>query len=256
MKVVIAGTGNVAVVLSAIIQRAGHEIVQVLSRNEDNAKSLASKYNARSGTLLDNEFAEADIYIIALTDAALESIEKVKGLKNKLIVHTAGSVPMDVLKSCSSRYGVLYPLQTLSKETERPPEIPFLVEGNSNETLQEITEFARTLSDKVIPSTDNERLNYHIAAVLVGNFTNHLMAMAETFCEKEKIDFNLLLPLINEVTQKANHFSPREVQTGPAIREDIVTLNRHLQKLSPHVDLKYIYLKLSESILKLHQKNK
>ncbi len=156
MKVVIAGTGNVAVVLSAIIQRAGHEIVQVLSRNEDNAKSLASKYNARSGTLLDNEFAEADIYIIALTDAALESIEKVKGLKNKLIVHTAGSVPMDVLKSCSSRYGVLYPLQTLSKETERPPEIPFLVEGNSNETLQEITEFARTLSDKVTPSPSSK----------------------------------------------------------------------------------------------------
>lgn len=256
MKIVIAGTGNVATVLSAIIQRAGHEIVQVVSRNDENAKKLASKYNAQSGTLLDKEFADADIYIVAITDAGLESIEKVKGFKNKLIVHTAGSVPMDVLKNCSSTYGVLYPLQTLLKEAEHLPEIPFLVEGNNKETLHRVSEFARTLSDKVIPTNDSERLHYHIAAVFVGNFTNHLMAMAESFCAKEKLDFNVLLPLINEVTYKANHFSPHKVQTGPAIREDIVTLNRHLQALSPHADLKYIYLKLSESILKLHQKNR
>lgn len=256
MKVVIAGTGNVASVLSAIIQRAGHEIVQVVSRNDENAKRLASKYNARSGSLLDNEFADADIYIIALSDAGLESIEKIKSIPNKLIVHTAGSIPMDVLKNCSSTYGVLYPLQTLSKESGDLPEIPFLVEGNNRETLHRITEFARTLSDKVIPTNDSERLHYHIAAVFAGNFTNHLMAITESFCEKEKIDFKFLLPLINEVTYKANHFSPQKAQTGPAIREDIVTLNRHLQALSPHVDFKYIYLKLSESILKFHQKNK
>ena len=100
------------------------------------------------------------------------------------------------------------------------------------------------------------RLQVHLAAVFAGNFTNHLLAMAEIFCKKEKIDFKTLLPLINEVTYKANSFSPHEVQTGPAIREDIVTLNRHLQALSQHTDLKYIYLKLSESILKLYQKSK
>ncbi len=256
MKVVIAGTGNVASVLSVIIQRAGHEIVQVVSRNAENAKKLASKYNAQSGTLLDSEFAEADIYIIAITDVGLESIEKIKGFKNKLIVHTAGSVSMGVLKNCSSQYGVLYPLQTFTKGGEHLPEIPFLIDGNNKEVLHRVTEFARTLSDKVVATNDMERLRYHIAGVFVGNFTNHLMAMTESFCEKEKIDFKILLPLINEVTYNANHFSPHEVQTGPAIREDIVTLNRHLQTLSPHSDLKYIYLKLSESILKLHQKNR
>ena len=256
MKVVIVGSGNVATVLSEMIAKAGHDIVQVVSRNGESAKKLSSKYNALPATLLDKEFAEADIYIVALTDVGLESIEKVKGFKNKLVVHTAGSVPMDVLKNCSSTYGVMYPLQTLTKKTDHSPEIPFLVGGNNMETLHRVTGFARTLSDKVISTNDDERLHYHIAAVFAGNFTNHLMAMAEFFCEKEKIDFNVLLPLINEVTYKANHFSPYEVQTGPAIREDIVTLNRHLQALSSHADLKYIYLKLSESILKLHQKKR
>ncbi|MEP7231306.1 MAG: Rossmann-like and DUF2520 domain-containing protein [Ginsengibacter sp.] len=256
MKVVIAGSGNVASVLSVIIQRAGHEIVQIISRNIDNAQNLASKYNARSGTLLDKEFATADLYIIALTDAALDSIDKIAALKGKFVVHTAGSAPMDILKNCSSTYGVLYPLQTLSKETGHLPEIPFLVDGNNKETAQKVTEFARSLSERVIPANDNERLHYHVAAVFVGNFTNHLMALSESYCKKEKIDFKMLLPLMNEVAEQANHFSPREVQTGPAIREDIVTLNRHLQALSQHTDLKYIYLKLSESILKLYQKSK
>ncbi len=256
MNVVIIGSGNVATVLCAIIQRAGHKIVQVVSRHIENANELGAKYNAQSGALSDKEFADADIYIVALTDAALESIEKIRSFKNKLIVHTAGSVPMDILKNSSSEYGVLYPLQTLTEEYDHIPEIPFLVSGNTKQVLHIVTEFARTLSDTVIPCTDKERLLYHVAAVFVGNFTNHLIAMTETFCEKEKIEFKVLLPLINESTYKVNHFSPHEIQTGPAIREDIVTLNRHLQTLSPHTDLKYIYLKLSESILKLHQKNK
>ncbi len=256
MKVVIAGSGNVASILSVVIQRAGHEIVQIVGRTSENAKELASKHNAQYCTLLDDKFADADIYIIALTDAGLESVGKMSGFKNKLIVHTAGSVPMEVLKNLSSTYGVLYPLQTLSKESDHIPGIPFLIDGSNKETVNIITAFAKTLSDKVMPTSDAERLHYHVAAVFVGNFTNHLAAVTESFCEKEKLDFKILLPLVNEVTYKINHFSPREMQTGPAIREDIVTLNRHLQALSSNPDLKYIYLKLSESILKLHQKSR
>jgi len=114
--------------------------------------------------------------------------------------------------------------------------------------------FAKTFSNDVTVAGDQERLRYHIAAVLVSNFTNHLYAVAERFCEKEKINFKNLLPLINEVTSRINLTSPYDVQTGPAIREDISTLNLHLQVLSAHPDIKYLYLKLSESILKLHKK--
>lgn len=255
MKVVFVGSGNVAAALSILIQNAGHEIVQVASRNVEHARVLASRYNASAVSLTEPQFASADIYIVALTDAALDSIEKISGLKNKFLVHTAGSVSIDVLRNISTSYGVLYPLQTLSKVTKQIPDIPFLVEGNTKETLHKIMEFARTLSNNVIPVNDSERLHYHIAAVFVGNFTNHLYAIAEIFCEKERIDFKNLLPLINEVTSLVNYNSPIDVQTGPAFRDDIVTLNRHLQTLSSHPDLKYLYLKLSESILKLHEKH-
>lgn len=256
MNVVIVGSGNVAFVLSKLIQKAGHEIVQVVSRNIEHAKALASKYNATAVTLKEPLFAPADIYIIALTDAALDSIEKITGFTNKFVVHTAGSVSIDALKNNSSTYGVLYPLQTLSRAAGQVPEIPFLIEGNTKETSARIMEFAKSLSNNVIPANDQERLHYHVAAVFVSNFTNHLYAIAERYCEKEYINFKNLLPLINEVTARTNFNSPHDVQTGPAIREDIFTLNLHLQTLSAHPHLKYLYLKLSESILKMHEKKK
>jgi len=134
MKVVIAGSGNVATVLSKLIHKARHEIVQVADRNLDHAKELASEYNAEAVSLYEARFAPADIYIVALADAALDSIEKITGLKNKFVVHTAGSASIDVLRNSSSTYGVLYPLQTLSKVTQQIPDIPFLVEGNNKET--------------------------------------------------------------------------------------------------------------------------
>ncbi|MEO5650259.1 MAG: Rossmann-like and DUF2520 domain-containing protein [Ginsengibacter sp.] len=254
MKIVMVGSGNTATVLCVLIQKAGHEIVQIVSRNIDNARGLASLYNASSTVLTDTHFAEADIYIVALNDAALDHMERIVALKGKMVVHTAGAVSINALKECSNTYGVLYPLQTLSKFTEHVPEIPFMVDGNTQEVLHRVLGIAKSLSGNVTEASDTERLNYHVAAVFVSNFANHMFALGELFCQKERIEFKNLLPLINEVNKRVNSYSPFLTQTGPAMRDDIFSLNRHLQALSPYPDLKYMYLKLSESIIKVHGK--
>jgi predicted short-subunit dehydrogenase-like oxidoreductase (DUF2520 family) len=248
------GSGNAATVLLKLITKSGHQVVQVVSRNEEHAKALASVYNASTVPLESAEFAEADIYIFALNDAALEQLDKIPGLHGKLVVHTAGATPMNVLKEFTSTYGVMYPLQSLTKIVDDIPQIPFLVDGNSKDTLSIISKFAATLSDKVTEANDLERLNYHVAAIFVNNFTNHLYALAELFCKNENIDFSFLYPLIEETAKRVQHSSPFLMQTGPAIRDDIFTLNRHLQALTSAPNLKYIYLKLTESIIKHHGK--
>ena len=245
------GSGNTATILCELIAKAGHDIVQIASRNEENAKTLASSYLATAASLKSPQFADADIYIVALHDAALDHFD-MSGLKNKLVVHTAGAVSINALKDTSSTYGVLYPLQTLSKYSDHIPEIPFLIDGNNQETLHRILGFAKTLSVNVSEANDTERLNYHVAAVFVSNFTNHMYALAEIYCGKERLDFKNLFPLIDETTLRAKQISPFLSQTGPAIRNDIYTLNRHLQALSSNPDLKYIYLKMTESIIKSH----
>jgi predicted short-subunit dehydrogenase-like oxidoreductase (DUF2520 family) len=254
MKVVLVGSGNVATVLGKVIHNAGHEIVQVLSRNENHAKALAQTFNSSSGSFKSSGYKDADVYVLAITDTALYHLDQYVHLENKLVVHTAGSVSKDVLKNISSRYGIIYPLQSLIKDNEEIPEIPLLVDGSSSEITDILLKFSKTLSNNVAVADDKERLKFHVAAVLVNNFTNHLFAMGDDFAKKENIDFEKLYPLIDETIRRIKLHPPQSVQTGPAIREDIYTLGKHLQILSSHPDLKYLYLKLSESILKLHQK--
>ena len=92
------------------------------------------------------------------------------------------------------------------------------------------------------------RLGFHLAAVFCNNFVNHLYALAERFCRTEEIDFNLLLPLIKETALRVNDLSPSVAQTGPAIRQDTDTIEKHLTLLKNYPQLTRIYTLLTESI--------
>ena len=249
MRVVMAGSGNVATVLGRLIKKAGHEVLQVLSRDASHAKILADELGCSSADFNGNIEKEADLYIISVRDKALYELNTLFHAGNKMVVHTAGSISKDILKEISHNYGVLYPLQSLRKEMDATSAIPLLVDANSIEGITLLEDFARTISDKVSAASDDERLKLHVAAVIVSNFTNHLYALAEDFCKKENVDFKMLVPLIEETALRMAKHTPESVQTGPALRNDILTLDKHLRMLDAHKKLKYIYLKLTESIM-------
>lgn len=249
MRIVIIGSGNVATVLGRLLKKAGHEIVQVVSRTADHSKALADELHCDAANGSGKLNMDTDVFLVAVKDSALYELNKIFHAGNKLVVHTAGSVSKDVLKELSYNYGVLYPVQSLRKEMDIKTQIPFLVDGNTPETTALIEDLAKTISDTVSVAGDEERLKLHVAAVIVSNFTNHLYAMAEDFCKKENVDFKLLVPLIIETAVRTEKHSPATVQTGPAIRNDVFTLDKHLRLLNPYPKLKYMYLKLTESIM-------
>jgi predicted short-subunit dehydrogenase-like oxidoreductase (DUF2520 family) len=249
MRIVIIGSGNVATVLGRLFKKNNHEVIQVMSRHEGHAKILADELGCAFSNYDGVTDLSADMYVVSLTDSVLFDLNKSFHLGNKLILHTAGSVTKEVLKDISTNYGILYPFQSLRKELTYVPEIPILVDGNTDDATTLIEDFAKTLSPDVRRTTDEERLRLHVAGVIVSNFTNHLYSMTEDFCEKENLDFKLLFPLIHETTNRLTQFSPKDVQTGPAIRNDVFTLDKHLRILSAHPKLKYLYLKLTDSIM-------
>jgi len=249
MKVVLIGSGNVATVLGRLIIKNGHQVIQVTSRNMAHAKILADELSAPYTDYDGQLDKSADFYIIAVSDMAIHECVQHYNIHDKIVVHTAGSVSKDVLKNSSYNYGVLYPLQSLRKEMQAIPEIPFLVDGNNDFVIKVISEFAATLSPDVRLVHDEDRLKLHAAAVIVSNFTNHLYVLAEDFCNTEHVDFNLLKPLIMETASRIRNLSPREVQTGPAVRKDIHTMDKHLRLLANHPKLRTTYLRLTDSIM-------
>lgn len=254
MKIVLIGSGNVATVLGRLIKSAEHIIVEVMSKQLQHAQTLAAEVNAKAITNTSAITKDADIYIICVWDDEIENVAKQLPLKNKIVLHTSGAVSKNVLQTSTNNFGVLYPLQSLRKDINYIPDIPFLMDGNSFETIQTIETFAKSFSAKVYHADDDERLKLHVAAVIVSNFSNHLYALAKDYCKKESTDFSLLVPLIKEVAQRTENYEPANMQTGPAVRNDAITIAKHLEMLSNHLNLQKLYLQLTENIQSYHRK--
>lgn len=249
MDIVIIGSGNVAAVLGRKFKTAGHDILQVYSRNASAATELAYEWNTESTNYKSTINKNADVYLVAVSDAAITTVIDDIKLPGKVVAHTAASVPKEVLKHVTAHYGVFYPLQSLRKEINTLPDVPIFFDGSDEVTKKMLEALAHSISEgNVTEAGDYDRLKLHVAAVVVSNFATHLYKLAEDYCKNEGIDFKQLLPLIEETALRLKISSPKETQTGPALRHDKETIQKHLELLKGHPRLKNIYLLMTESI--------
>ena len=249
MRIVIIGSGNTATVLGRLIKNAGHEVLQIFSRQHQHALQLASELNCEAVSQWQNITQQAEIYVVALSDSALQEIETHWYCNNGMVVHTAGSVSINVLQKVSEHFGVLYPLQSLRKEKMDIGTIPLLTAANTPGNLARLDQFAQSLSAITSHATDEQRMYLHLSAVVVNNFGNHLFTLAEAYCQHTGVPFPLLQPLILETATRISQVSPGQVQTGPAARKDRETIARHLQLLETFPALQEIYKVMTNSIL-------
>lgn len=249
MKVVIIGTGNVATILGKKIMAAGNEIIQVAGRDIDKSNMLAAQL--QSSAVYNTKYINltADIYIMAVSDSSVSSVACKLKLKDKIIVHTAAAVSKNVLEVSSSNFGVLYPLQTLVKQMPSLPFIPVLIDGNNETTKELLVKFSSEWADSVQFADDKERLKLHVAAMFVNNFTNYIFAITEEYCKSEQLNFSLLHPLIKETAGRLKSQSPAVVQTGPAVRKDFLTIDKHKEVLKNNPELLGLYNLFTNKIL-------
>jgi predicted short-subunit dehydrogenase-like oxidoreductase (DUF2520 family) len=245
LKVVVIGSGNVAQHLIKAFQKSGKvQLVQAYARNADRLAHLLTSDKITGS--YDN-ITEADIYIIAVSDDAIENVSSQLPFNGRLVVHTSGSVALEQLDS-KNRRGVFYPLQTFSKNKEVDfTQIPFCLESEHAEDYKLIEQIATSISPLTYSISSNQRQALHVAAVFVNNFTNHLYTHGSNICKENNIPFDILKPLIIETADKIQTLSPADAQTGPARRNDIATIQRHLDFISNPVQ-KDIYSLLTQSI--------
>jgi len=249
MKIVLLGSGNVATHLAKALKAKGENVVQVYSPNLINAKLLADQIEAEPIDDLSQVSQTADLYIISVKDDAIESIavslKKVKGL----VVHTSGTTDIKVLSAHVKQAGVFYPLQTFSKAKEVSfNNIPLCIEATDENQLDILKQLASELSNGVYEMDGKKRKVLHLAAVFACNFPNHLYALANQILDQNGLDFSMIRPLIAETADKVMVNLPENVQTGPAIRDDESTMNKHLGMLKNLPELQNIYQTLSNSI--------
>ena len=256
-KIVLIGAGNVATHLGVSLQQKGCKIVQVYSRTPESASLLAGLLNVPYATSLAEVVDDADIYIVALKDAVFQELLPaiVKGREKALFVHTAGSLPMSLWEGAVSKYGVLYPMQTFSKQRAvNFEEVSFFVEAGGAEDLKTLKEVAGLLSPRVYEANSEQRKYLHLSAVFACNFANHMYALSAHLLKRQNLPFEAMLPLIDETARKVHELLPQDAQTGPAVRDDRNVMSSHMDLLSDEPGIRELYEKISESIYRMGNK--
>lgn len=251
MKVVMIGAGNVATHLSVALKANGFTILQIFSRTEQAASHLAKKIESAWTNNIQELNQEADIYIFALKDDVLsETIAKIN-IPNAIFLHTAGSVDISVFAKKNNSYGVIYPLQTLSKAKNVDfSQVPLFVEGNNAETTEILFDIAEKLSIKCFKINSEQRLKIHLSAVFASNFVNYMYTVAEKIVGETELPFSILEPLILETAYKISTLSPQKAQTGPALRFDTEVMKKHILLLEEKPQLQELYSLISKEIYK------
>lgn len=249
--IILAGAGRIATHLGKRLKGKGLPVAQVVSRTAEHARELGLQLRTEWTDDWSEMRPDADWIILAVRDDAIVQVGKIIShlAPDALVTHTSGATPGDVLQPFFRRYGVFYPLQTFS--TERTPvwsKIPFCVDARQEEDVIFLKKMAKVIGNLVYRVTDEQRAVLHVAAVFANNFANHCFAIAEKILEEKGLPFEMLHPLMEETLAKALQESPAAMQTGPALRGDIDTIQRHLDWLKQHPEWHDLYWRLSQNI--------
>ena len=248
MQIVLIGSGNVAFHLAKAFTEAQIPISQIFGRNTTELQKISEQFSIPFST---ETLADADLYIISVSDSSITEVSSLIKNKNVLVAHTSGSVSREALNG-NYRKSVFYPLQTFSKSKNLDySKIPFFIDAENENDEEILKNLASKISKNVMLANDEKRKYIHLTAVFACNFVNHLFARAKEISDSQGIPFDYFLPLIDETTQKIHELEPKLAQTGPAIRNDEKVLKLHESLLTDEEKLK-IYKTLNESIKKMY----
>lgn len=247
------GSGNLAWHLAPALDNVGFVIREVYSRNPRRAKELTGRlYQAEIHTSLDFSNSQSQVFIIAVSDDAIKSIvQDIVLPDDAILLHTSGSQPLSVLGYAATPHiGVFYPLQTFSKSKKVDfKSIPIFIESETPEAEKVCLQLAKKISSDVRTIGSRERKALHVAAVFASNFANHMLTISKDLLTENKLDFDLLKPLIAETLNKGLSIGPDNAQTGPAKRGDYEILDHHVEFLQHDESLAAIYRMISQHII-------
>jgi len=249
-QITIVGSGNAAWHLAHAFVSQRHQVKTIISRNEVAGKKLAEETNADYTSNFNTDNSTSDFVLLALNDSCLPEVITKMQIENAIVLHTSGSIGMDVFENEVEDYGVFYPFQTLTKGIEVDmTKVPICIEAATEKTLELIQNLASSISKKVYIIDSEKRRILHLTGVLSNNFINHLIARSFDYLENNEVDRELLFPLLEETLKKLEKVLPRDAQTGPARRKNIEIIEVHKKMLEEEPVLKNLYSLISDSII-------
>lgn len=250
-----AGAGRVGSALCKEFYKNGFHIDLIVSETERSGRMLAD--SCRSEWSSDLVFPDStSLIIVAVPDHKLHGVlNKITCKSDTIVAHTAGSFGLDVFSENISQKAIFYPLQTFTKDRDISfDKLPVFIESAEEKSGLILADLAKSIGAMVYFADTEHRKMLHLAAVFVCNFTNHLLTEGKEISSKAGFPFDVLESLIKETFLKAIEIGPEYAQTGPAVRNDNITIEKHLKLLSFSPELQRTYEAITKSIKKYYNK--
>ncbi len=254
MNFSIIGTGNMAFFLAQELSAAGHEFIGIWGRNSAATNKLALKYDTKVYSSIEEiTDEEGHFCFIAVKDIAIAEIAARLNFKHTTLIHTAGASPLQLLGNQTKHTGIFWPVYSIVADNLKTiKDIPIAIQGNNPQTENVILDMAKSITDKAFIANEEQRTHLHLAAVFANNFSNHLMAIAQEICMKQHLSFDYLQPIVAQTFERLKTEPAKDLQTGPAIRDDKMTMQKHIDLLKSNPEWALLYQSLSNSIRKMY----
>jgi predicted short-subunit dehydrogenase-like oxidoreductase (DUF2520 family) len=250
----VIGSGNLASQLVKALTRVGHPPGFILSRNVSTGRRLSRQSGAPLVDILPKPGRSIPLLLICTNDDSIQELFKKHSHSGYILVHFSGGLPLFQTGSRCPGSGVLWPIQTLSSEQRiNWNNIPLCLDASNDRSRRKLRELAHILGGPVIEVDSRKRAKIHLAAVFANNFVNAQFTMAKQLLDEEKLEFDILKPLITQTAQAILKTSPEKVQTGPARRGDREVINKHLLMLEKNQDIRAAYEAITDFLLKKYR---
>ena len=257
-KVAIIGTGNLATHLARNVEKAGFRVSEVYGRNKSKAHAIANQlYDSNAVNDLDLSNSSATLFFLCISDSAIEEVaNKIIIPENGILIHCSGATSIQAIAKNDAEYGVFYPIQTFSQKRKIAFEgLNICIEASNVATEDILEDLAKKMGAIPCFMSSDQRIVLHLSAVFACNFSNHFFRIAQELLQKEGLPFGLLQQLTQETINKSFELGPHQTQTGPAVREDYITMAEHEALLSQQPEWKELYLHISEDIIRMKNNN-
>ncbi len=267
--IAIIGPGRAGSALGRALHTAGYTIAAIGGRNPDNVRNLAGELGARPCQSPATTIDVADLTIVAVPDdvilpLATDMVESLCSAAGHAAVHLSGAQDRSALRPLaqrgSLRTGVFHPLQTFRRGPEAVQNVAGTYFGiDADQPLRDqLTQLAHDLNGHPFDLTGVDLALYHAAAVFAANYPITLLAEAIAIAADAGLNPETarkgLTTLLAGAANNLRDLPPADAITGPAVRGDEGTIERHLEALKHDPELQRLYQLLADRTKLLNPK--
>ncbi|HEY5532336.1 MAG TPA: DUF2520 domain-containing protein [Candidatus Anoxymicrobiaceae bacterium] len=245
-KVAIIGSGRVGTAMALLLSERGYDVVCVADP-EQQVRTRAAGLSGAEPVADDVEAARlADIIIITTPDSAIAStcrsiVDSGVEVRGKKFVHMSGALSLTALepaRHAGAQVLSIHPLQTFADMEGAVKALPGSTFGVTCEPSLEgwASVFVSDLEGTMQLIRDEDKVLYHAAAVMASNFLAMMEYAALTIARglgfSDDAFAEAFAPLYRASVENVARLGPVEALTGPLVRGDAGTIEKHLTALA------------------------